>query len=110
MYQFPRGSSRRRAAQLPYGAFGRTACKRSTHPTKGSAGLEIRGLRPSKQAHKYQSASAAGLSQNPIVRKADKSAPNVSRKARNTGWSQTASTLGNRRMSGLAAATAKAPR
>src|SRR5260370_31376974 len=77
---------------------------------KGSAGLEIRGLRPSKQAHKYQSEIAAGLSQNPTMRKIDMSAPNMSTKLRKMGWSQTASILGNRRISGLVAATGKAPR
>src|SRR5262250_2477969 len=89
IYQFPRGSALLRAAQLPNGAFGRIECMRSNHPMNGSAGLEIKGLRPSRHAHKYQSASAAGLSQNPTARRHDRRAPSVSRKVTNPGWSET---------------------
>src|SRR5215471_1441990 len=110
MYQSPPGSSRLRAAKLPYGAVGRVVCNRSSHPMNGIAGLEISGLRPSRHAHKYQSTNAAGLSQIPTAKSADKTEPKISNTVTNPGSSQIASRLGNKVTSGLDEARPNAPR
>src|SRR6266496_5794620 len=83
---------------------GNAACRSSSHPTKGSDGLRINGLRPSRHAQRYQSTTAAILPPIPRANGTVKSNAVTSTAVTAAGVSHQASTFGKSRSSGLAGA------
>src|SRR5439155_22280246 len=98
------GGKRQRGDAEPNRAGGNAAWRSSSHPTKGSDGLRINGLRPSRHAQRYQSATGAILPPMPRAKGTVNSKAVTSTAVTAAGASHQASTFGKSRSSGLAGA------